>query len=129
MTTHLLVTQLRFARSELLRCIEGVTEEEALRRFKPMNSIGWILGHLANQENRYWVIVAQGNETYAELNEGVGYGKPTSTPSLTEMRSTWQKITQLADTYLDTLTPEILQSRLERKGKPVQEIVGTTWAK
>lgn len=37
--THPLVTQLRFTRSELLRCLEGVSDEEARHRFEPMNCI------------------------------------------------------------------------------------------
>jgi hypothetical protein len=41
--THLLVSQLRFARAEFLRGLEGLTAEEGLRRFEPMNSIGWTI--------------------------------------------------------------------------------------
>ena len=62
MPSHPLVTQLGFARSEFQRCLEGVPPEDAVRRFKPMNCISWIVGHLANQENAYWVLVAQGRE-------------------------------------------------------------------
>ncbi len=32
MTVHLLVAQLRFARSEFVRCLDGVSEEEGRRR-------------------------------------------------------------------------------------------------
>jgi hypothetical protein len=48
--THPLVTQLRSARSELVRCLKGVSAEEALRRIEPMNCLSWIVGHLASQE-------------------------------------------------------------------------------
>jgi hypothetical protein len=51
---HLLVDQLRFARRELVRCLDGVTDEEARRRILPMNCISWMIGHLANQEQFYW---------------------------------------------------------------------------
>ena len=54
MPVHPLVTQLRFTRSEFLRGLEGITGEEARRRFEPMNCISWIIGHLANQEHAYW---------------------------------------------------------------------------
>ena len=53
---HLLVTQLRFTRSELVRCLEGVSDADARRRFEPMNCISWIVGHLADQENHFWVL-------------------------------------------------------------------------
>jgi hypothetical protein len=42
-----LVDQLRFTRSEWLRGLNGVTEEDGTRHFGQMNSIGWIIGHLA----------------------------------------------------------------------------------
>jgi hypothetical protein len=39
MMTHPFVTQLRFARSELVRCLEGVSDEDARRHLEPMNCI------------------------------------------------------------------------------------------
>jgi hypothetical protein len=125
MKPHLLVTQLRFTRSELVRCLEGVTEEEAKKRFESMNCISWIVGHLANQESRYWNMFAQGMDGDRELNDLVGYGKPASTPSLKEIWSTWQNITKTADPFLDTLTPAILQTHFVFKGKELPESIGT----
>jgi uncharacterized damage-inducible protein DinB len=125
MQPHLLVNQLRFARSEFIRCLEGVSEEDAIRRIMPMNCISWMVGHLANQEHRYWVILAQQKEVAPGLNELVGYGKPASTPSLKEMWVVWHKVTAEADKYLDTLTPAIMQNFLLRDGKPVGESIGT----
>jgi uncharacterized damage-inducible protein DinB len=126
MSIYPLVTQLRFARSEFVRGLEGVTEEEAMRRFLPMNSIGWMVGHLANQENRYWVRLAQGEELFPDLNAMVGFGKPASTPLLKEMWATWKAVTEKADQYLDSITPEITQTYfLLKNGKMVDESVGT----
>ncbi len=125
MTTHLLVTQLRFTRTELLRCVEGVSDEEARKRFDPMNCIAWMVGHLANQENRYWNLRAQGKELFPELNDLVGSGKPASKPSLKEMLSVWSQITKAADIYLDTLTPELLVTYLLPSPKPTVENIGT----
>ena len=122
---HFLVDQLRFARSEFVRCLEGVSEEDACRRLEPMNCISWIVGHLANQEHRYWVILGQGQDLAPGLNDLVGYGKPASTPSLGEMWNTWRTVTAAADAYLDTLTPELLLTHFEREGKPVAESFGT----
>jgi hypothetical protein len=123
--SHLLVTQLRFARSELTRCLEGVSEEDAVRRIGPMNCISWIVGHLANQENVFWVLVAQGLRIAPGLNDLVGFGKPASTPPLVEMWAAWREITAAADPYLDTLTPEILQTHLQWQGKLRPESIGT----
>ena len=125
MNPHLLVSQLRFARSEFVRGLEGVSEEDGIRRMLPMNCISWMVGHLANQEHRLWVIWSQHREVVSGLNDLVGYGKPASTPPLKEMWAVWHKVTAEADKYLDTLTPAILQEFLLRDGKPVDENIGT----
>jgi len=125
MTVHPLVTQLRFTRSEFRRCFEGVEEAEARQRLQPMNCLSWIVGHLANQEQRCWLIFAQGQTLYPNLNDLVGFGKPASTPPLDEMWSVWQEITQAADAYLDTLTPQALLAYQNRDGKPLPENTGT----
>jgi uncharacterized damage-inducible protein DinB len=123
--THLLVTQLRFARSEFARCLDGISAEDGVRRSGPMNSISWMVGHLANQENTYWVRVAQEKVIYPDLYNLVGTGKPASTPPLDEMLAAWREITSAADSYLDILTPELLQTYFIRNSKPVAESVGT----
>ena len=137
MPPHLLVAQLRFARSEFARGLEGVSDEDARKRFMPMNCISWMVGHLANQEHRYWVLrseehtselwvmLAQQKDIAPGLVDLVGYGKPASTPPLEEMWATWRKVTAAADEFLETLTPETLQVFLKRNGKPVDESTGT----
>jgi hypothetical protein len=125
MPCHPLVTQLRFARSEFLRCLEGVSTEDAVRRLEPMNCISWIVGHLANQEHFFWVMAAQGRIVAPGLNNRVGTGKPASTPPLAEMWATWHTVTQAADPFLDTLTTEELQTYLEWQGRPMRESIGT----
>jgi hypothetical protein len=122
--SHFLVAQLRFTRSEWRRGLEGVTPEEALQRFMPMNSISWMIGHLANQEHRYWVVLAQGYEIAPELRR-FGFGQPASTPPLPEVWAAWQAVTEAADRYLDTLMPEALMAHLQHEGEPVPESVGT----
>ncbi len=125
MPFHPLVTQLRFARSEFVRCLDGVSEADAIRRLVPMNCISWIIGHLANQEHAYWVLWAQGKNLAPSLQEAVGYGAPASTPPLDEMWEVWQTVTQAADAFLDTLSAQRLQDYLEWKGRPRQESIGT----
>lgn len=125
MAPHLLVSQLRFARSEFARGLNGVSEEDGMERLVPMNSISWMVGHLANQEHRYWVILGQEKVLFPDLNDRVGYGKPASTPPLAEMLAVWRMVTTTADAYLDTLKPETLQTHLRRDGEPVDESVGT----
>jgi uncharacterized damage-inducible protein DinB len=125
MPVHLLVDQLRFTRREFARCMEGVSEDEACRRVQSLNSLSWMVGHLANQENWYWLLFAQGRLMFPDLNDLVGFRKPATTPSLTEMWSVWNSVTREADAYLDTLTQEAMTTCLEWKGKPWNENIGT----
>ncbi len=125
MPVHPLVTQLRFARSEFARCLEGVSDDDARRRIEPMNCISWTVGHLANQEQYMWLFLAQGRVLYPGLYERVGYGKPASAPPLEEMWAAWRAITSAADQYLDTLTPALLQIHLQGENGPIPESTGT----
>lgn len=120
-----LVTQLRFARSEFTRCLEGAPEKDAIRRIEPMNCLSWFVGHLAVQENFYWVYMAQGKSVHTDLNDLVGYNRPPSTPPLEEMWQAWQDITQTADIYLDTLSTELLDTHIQFEDKQSWEPIGT----
>ena len=122
---HPLVTQLHFARLELVRCLQGVSDSDARRRLEPMNCISWIVGHLANQEHRYWVEAGQGRTVVPGLQELVGYGRPASAPPLDEMWSAWRAITAAADLYLETLTPTLLRTYISRADRQYGETVGT----
>ena len=123
--THPLIDQFRFTRSEWLRGLEGVSEDDATRHFGPMNCISWIVGHLAWHEHRYWLERAQSKLLFPTLNVAYAYGAPMSTPTLAEMLDLWHTVTQAADPYLDSLTTEKLQSELLRDGKPVGQNIGS----
>jgi hypothetical protein len=104
--SHPLVEQLRFARSEFRRGLAGLEDVDGQRRLLPMNSIGWIVGHLAWQEQRYWLQRSQSLVLLPELNERYAYGAPASTPSLSEAWDAWHVITEAADPWLDRLDVE-----------------------
>lgn len=123
--THPLVTQLRFARSEFVRCLEGLSDDDAQKRLLPMNSISWMIGHLANQEQFYWVYLAQGKAVAPDLNEIVGYGRPATTPPLPEMWQTWHAITAAADEFLDALTADQLTTYMVQGETKARETTGT----
>ena len=122
---HPLIDQFRFARSEWLRGLEGVSEEDAACHFGPMNCISWIVGNLAWHEHRYWLERAQGKILFPQLNEMYAYGAPMSTPSLRDMLDLWRQVTQAADPYLDRLTTEALQNELLRDGQPIGQSIGS----
>ena len=123
--THPLVVQLRFARSEFVRCLEGLSDKDARARLGPMNSISWMIGHMANQEHFYWCVLGQSKFVAPGLNDLVGTGKPASTPPLDEMWAIWKLVTDTADPFLDSLQPSQLTTFFEFRGNPVPESIGT----
>ncbi|MGD9404317.1 MAG: DinB family protein [Anaerolineae bacterium] len=125
MPSHPLVAQLQFTRGEFLRCLEGVTPEDALQRLGPMNCISWIVGHLAAQEHHFSVEAGQGRSLTPDLYRLVGYGQPASTPPLVEMWEVWHIITAAANEFLEPLGTADLERHLERKGRMLGESVGT----
>jgi uncharacterized damage-inducible protein DinB len=122
---HPLVEQLHFARAEFRRCLEGISEADAVVRLTPMNCISWMVGHLALQEYRYWVIRAQSRELATGLFEAIGVNQPATTPSLAEMWAEWHSVTDAADKYLLSLTADDLTARFSVEGRPVRESIGT----
>jgi len=122
---HPLVDQFRFTRSEWLRGLAGISEEDAAHHFGRMNCISWTVGHLAWHEHRYWLELAQGKMLFPQLNEMYAYGAPMSTPSFSEMLEVWQTVTKATDPFLDSLTTETLLSELLRKGRAVGQSFGS----
>jgi hypothetical protein len=102
-SVHPLVEQLRFTRSEFRRGLRGTNEADGARRLEPMNSIGWIVGHMAWHEQRYWLTRGQGITPHPELNEIAANGGPATTPSLKAMLAAWAAVTAAADPWLDAL--------------------------
>lgn len=119
---HPRVEQLRFTRKEWIRGLKPVTADEARRHFKPMNCISWMIGHLAWQEQRYWLERAQGRTVVPELKR-YGFGAEMSTPPLDEAWRAWRAVTRAADPFLDTLTSAMLEKPYRVQPNP--ETIGT----
>src|SRR5512136_2463762 len=123
--THPLVLQLRFTRSEFRRALKGLGEDEARKRFLPMNCISWNVGHLAWQEQRYFLSYAQGQMPFPRMDELFAYVAPASTTALDEMWTAWSAITRAAHPWLHALTTDELQAHVVRDGKPSEYIFGS----
>lgn len=123
--THPLVDQLLFTRSEWLRGLQGVGESDAVKHFGPMNCISWTAGHLAWQEQAYWLVRAQELLPFPEIQEQFRYGAPKSTPAMADTLSAWHEITGAANAYLEPLTQTSMQHDLLLRGRSVGQSVGT----
>lgn len=78
--THPMVLQLRFTRSEFMRALRGISDEDAGKRFLPMNCISWNVGHLAWQEQSYFLYYAQGQMLRPDIQEAFAYGGASQYP-------------------------------------------------
>ena len=114
---HPLVDQLRFTRSEFIRAVEHVSEEDAVKRLLPMNSLSWNVGHLAWQEQKYLLQYGQGKVLFPDVAEEFAIGAPASTPPLERVLSAWRTITEASDPWLDERTPGDLEAQVVRNGK------------
>jgi uncharacterized damage-inducible protein DinB len=135
MMPHPLVAQVRFTRSEFQRGLAGLTSDDARKRLLPMNCISWNVGHLAWQEQRYFLTFAQGKTLLPELNQQFANGAPACTPALEEMQQAWQTVTRAADEWLDALTTAGLQQTFSNPagdwttsfGNLVQRVIYHYW--
>ena len=121
---HPLVDQLRFTRSEFMRGIKGLSDKDARKRLLPMNCISWNVGHLAWQEQRYFLYFGQGQILLPDINDEFAYGAPASTPALKDVLKAWHTITEAADPWLDSLTSAKLQQFVTNKCKPTVRMYG-----
>lgn len=104
---HPLVSQLRFTRREFKRCLKGVPDGDALKRVggpRLLNSLGWSVGHLAWQEQKYFLYWGTGRMPFPDIDKTFRSGAPATTPDLAAMLVRWGEITALADPWLDTLS-------------------------
>ena len=91
-----------------------------------MNSIGWIVGHLAWQEQRYFLIRPQKIMLRKDIQTRFTTGGKMSTPELAETLAAWRQITSAADLFLDTLTTARLRRDLPLpKGKRSGQTLGS----
>ncbi|HEX6869278.1 MAG TPA: DinB family protein [Candidatus Limnocylindrales bacterium] len=121
---HPRVEQFRFARAEWVRGLRGLSEEDGVRRLEPMNSISWMVGHLAWHERLVWLERGLGLRV-EPLLDAVANGQPASTPSLAGMWAAWERVTARADAYLDTLTTADLVAPLPHDTRPEPPAAGS----
>jgi len=116
---HPLVLQLRFTRKEFMRGLRNVSPADGQERVGRLNSLGWSVGHLAWQEQKYFLYWGSGSLPYPEIDKTFRSGAAASTPDLLEMLEAWSAITAMADPWLDTLTTTDLLAPYDKGGAKV----------
>ena len=122
---HPLVDQLGFTRSEWQRGLRGLAERDGAKHYGQMNSIGWIVGHLTWQEQRYLLHRPQGIMPRPDIQAEFASGGPMSTPSLKAMLAAWRKMTRATEDFLDGLTTADLLVDLPLDGKRTGQTLGS----
>jgi hypothetical protein len=112
---HPRVEQLRYARSEFARGLAGVPAEVARHELGQMNSISWMVAHLAWHEQISWLTRAQGLTPFPKLVEIASSGSAKSNPDFDEVFDLWRQVCALADPWLDALRADQFETI---NGKP-----------
>jgi hypothetical protein len=113
-----------FSRSEFIRALQGLSEADAQKRILPMNCISWNVGHLAWQEQKYYLTYTRGITLRADIQKDLAKGAPASTPSLKEMLDAWEEITREADSWLSDVSPGLLLQSVKLDGKTMDFTYG-----
>lgn len=116
-----IVRMLVVTRREFQRALWGIPDREAMVRAGGMNSVSWIVGHVAWQEDLFWRHWAQGLSRDTRLAP-YGYGEPPSAPDFQEMLALWREVAEATEPYLRGLSPETLTGPWE---SPEGENLGT----
>lgn len=120
---HTMVEMLQLTWMEFERNLQGLEDEDARKRIEPMNSISWIIAHVANQHHIFFIAWQQGKNSQ-ERYLPYGYGSPASQPPLEEAIGLWRDACKDALDYLVTLTESDLFERPVDRS-PESENMGT----
>jgi uncharacterized damage-inducible protein DinB len=101
-----------------------MTDDDARRRVGPMNSISWNVGHLAWQEQQYFLTWPSGERPFPDIAREFVSGGPASTPPLQRVTDAWRAITAAADPWLDTVTTEDLERHVVSGGTELRRRYG-----
>ncbi|MEM9775200.1 MAG: DinB family protein [Chloroflexota bacterium] len=103
--SHFLVEQYRFAISEWLRGHQNIPAEDALKRVGHANSIGWMVGHLAEFDQKVWVERVLG-EPVTKATKKFGFRREATTPELDEVFDQWRAVQDKTSEVMEGLTNE-----------------------
>lgn len=107
------------AREAFLHVAEHVPVPAQRGAFDRLNAGGWIVAHIAEQEDQYWSVHAQHLEADPWLAEAhVRYGDPASQPPYAEALSALRAAFDRGTPYLEGLTPGQLDEVVRRSRIP-----------
>ena len=115
----LVVRMLLDAREQVARVADAVPPPAQAGEFAELNSGGRTVAHLAQQDDRYWNVDAQGLEPDAWLADaGVGFGDPASKPDYAEARAALDRSYARTQPYLERIDGSELDRVVRRSRAP-----------
>ena len=112
-----LVRLLWDAWDELERVAAAVPTPGRGRSLGRLNAAGWIVAHVAAQQDAYWCVAAQGlepDEWLADIE--VGFGSEPSVPDHAEALAAFARVRARAIPYLRSLRPDDLDAAIPSGG-------------
>jgi hypothetical protein len=107
------------AREAFAYVADRVPAPAATGAFDRLNSGGWIVAHIAEQDDQYWNVHLQGLEADEWLAAaGVRFGDPASKPPYAEARAALERTFARATPAIEALTAEDLGRVVRRSRIP-----------
>jgi uncharacterized damage-inducible protein DinB len=121
---HHLVRYLQHVRREFLRALEGIDTSDLERSVEGLNSVRWMIGHLAAQEQAYW-LEPRGEPLVSEALFGYRRAVPERMESPERLLEVWWEVGARADEWLLTLSHDDLRGHLSGEGIVGIENIGS----
>jgi len=119
---HHLVAMLLVTRKEFLRALEGLTLSEGEIRVGGLNSIGWIVGHVAWQESFFWLECGQGRRVPERL-QPFATGRQGFVPEYERVLADWHEIASATEPFLRDLDHEALRRHFTHENPKVRDLL------
>lgn len=111
------------ARGEFVRVVDSLPVPAQAGAFDRLNSGGWIVAHIAAQDDQYWSVQAQQREPDPWLAEAnVSYGDPESRPDFAEARAGLDRAFARSQPYIESLDGTQFETVLRASGRGDQTV-------
>ncbi|CAN5708296.1 hypothetical protein BH23DEI1_BH23DEI1_08520 [soil metagenome] len=110
------------ARTDLLRALDGLDDAHGALRLGGLNEPAWIVAHLAEQEQRYWLRAFRAAAVAPELDH-YRRGRPERVMPLSQAVDTWLRVAAATESrLLDLVEPELARGAPDPSAGPTETV-------
>ncbi len=119
------------ALDELSRAADAMPKDARDQIVPHLNTAGWTIAHVTNQQDQYWNVAGQGLDPDSWLTEQrVAFGAPASRPPFTEARAALTRVDERCRSYLEAVRrPDFDQVLRGLEERPAQQTLGDMLAR